>query len=241
MQFPQPLQQAILIKRYKRFLADVTLADGRMLTLHCPNTGSMKNCQAPNSRVWFSDSGSDKRKYPCTWQVVENPGGQLAGINTGLANGMVVEAIRCGWIPELAGYETLQTEVGYGEQKSRIDILLSEPLDPAAAKRCFVEVKNVSLAVGQGRALFPDAVTQRGHKHLEELMLMREQGNRAMLFFCVQLSDIDTVAPADAIDPVYGRLLRQAAAAGVEVLAYGVEFDLANSSVALQYKMRVEL
>lgn len=234
MQFPQSLQSAILIKRYKRFLADVRLDDGREITLHCPNTGSMQNCQTPGSKVWFTDSGNSKRKYPCTWQLVQNGAGQLVGVNTGLANQLVVEAIRSGQVVELQGYRKLATEVPYGDQNSRIDILLSESANSAAdSGQCFVEVKNVSLAIGGGRAIFPDAVTLRGHKHLQELMLMRQQGHRAVLCFCVQISGVDCVAPADAIDPEYGRLLRMALRQGVEVLAYRATFDTANSCITL--------
>lgn len=242
MQFDPPLQPAILVRRYKRFLADVRLPDGTCITLHCPNTGSMKNCQTPGSPVWYTDSGNSKRKYPCTWQIVENENGQRVGVNTGLANKLVVEAIQTGRIRELQGFSELATEVPYGENRSRIDILL-EATDTNASTpaKCFVEVKNVSLAVERGQAIFPDAVTLRGHKHMQELMLMREQAHRAVLLFCVQISDVDTVAPADLIDPEYGRLLRQAAVQGVEVLAYRAEFDLAHSRITLNTGIVVDL
>lgn len=238
MEFPQPLQHATLIERYKRFMADVRCDNGALLTLHCPNTGSMKNCQTPGSSVWFTDSGNPKRKYPCTWQVVENTDGQLVGVNTSLANQLVVEAIGANAISELANYETLQTEVKYGNQSSRIDILLSKDASP---ENCFVEVKNVSLAVGGRHAIFPDAVTTRGHKHLQELMLMRAEGHRAVLFFCVQISDVDSISPADDIDPEYGRLLRQAVNKGVEVMAYGARFALAKSRIRLSRKLELKL
>lgn len=238
MQFPEPLQHATLLTRYKRFMADVRCDNGEQITLHCPNTGSMKNCQTPGSSVWFTDSGNPKRKYPCTWQIVENTDGQLVGVNTGLANKLVADAIAENLIAELAGFESLQTEVKYGNQNSRIDILLG---NTAAEESCFVEVKNVSLAVGNRHAIFPDAVTTRGHKHLQELMLMRSEGHRAVLFFCVQISAVDSVSPADTIDPEYGRLLRQAVASGVEVLAYGAEFDLAKSRINLSRKLAVRL
>lgn len=242
MQFDRPLQPAILIQRYKRFLADVRLPNGECITLHCPNTGSMRNCQTPGSRVWYTDSGNSKRKYPCTWQIVENEDGQLVGVNTGLANKLVVEAIQVGRVPELAGFTRLATEVAYGENRSRIDILLETTNgDALAPAKCFVEVKNVSLAVEPGRAIFPDAVTARGHKHMQELMLMRAQGQRAVLLFCVQISDVGIVAPADSIDPEYGRLLRQAAARGVEVLAYRAEFDLAHSCITLNTGIAIDL
>ena len=242
MIFPQALQSAILLQRYQRFLADVRLADGQIKTLHCPKTGSMLNCQAPGSKVWFTDSGNSKRKYPCTWQLVENSAGQLVGVNTGLANQLTVAAIQTGVVTELAGYAKLATEVAYGEQGSRIDILLSNSGQAGApAAECFVEVKNVSLAVGPQRAIFPDAVTLRGQKHLQELMLMRKQGHRAVLLFCVQISGIQAVAPADAIDPVYGKMLREAVAQGVEVLAYRAEFDIPNSGITLSTGIAVDL
>lgn len=238
MEFDQPLREAILIRRYKRFLADVKLPDGTTTTLHCPNTGSMKNCQQANARIWYTDSGNSKRKYPCTWQLIEVEDDVIVGINTGLANRLVQEAIGTGRIPELVALGVLESEVPYGSQNSRVDFVLrSSGKEPD----CYVEVKNVSLGVGGGKALFPDAVTTRGQKHLEELMEMRAAGHRAVLLFCVQHSGVDVVAPADLIDPEYGRLLRAAASAGVEVLAYGVAFDVARSRMELRTRLRVEL
>lgn len=240
MQFEQPLQQAILLKRYKRFLADIELPSGEIITIHCPNTGSMKNCQQVGSRVWYTDSENPKRKYPCTWQIVEVDSGDLAGINTGLANKLVHEAISEGRVEQLASYAEIRTEVAYGEQGSRIDILLDNP-EQDDAWSCYVEVKNVSLGIGQGMGIFPDSVTSRGQKHLQELMYMRAQGHRAVLLFCVQHSGIQQVAPADELDPEYGRLLRLAAGSGVEVLAYGVTFDLTNSAIKLAGQLPVIL
>lgn len=240
MQFSEPLQQAILIKRYKRFLADIELANGENITIHCPNTGSMKNCQQAGSRVWYTDSGNPKRKYPCTWQLVEADSGDLVGINTSLANKLVHEAIGAGVITELASYARIRTEVAYGEQGSRIDLLLDSP-EQDAVPACYVEVKNVSLGIGRGMGLFPDAVTSRGQKHLQELMHMHEQGCRAVLLFCVQHSGIEKLAPADEIDPEYSRLLRLAASSGVEVLAYGAEFDVTRSTIKLGRKIPVIL
>jgi sugar fermentation stimulation protein A len=240
MQFDPPLQQATLIKRYKRFLADIELSSGETRTIHCPNTGSMKNCQAPGSRVWYSTSSNPKRKYPNTWELVEVDSLDLVGINTGLANQLVVDAIAAGTVPQLQGYQQLKTEVPYGGQKSRIDILLQA----AASRRatdCYIEVKNVSLGMGDGLGLFPDAVTTRGQKHLQELMLMSSLGYRAVLYFCVQHSGIHRVSPADEIDPDYGRLLREAAANGVEIMAYGAVFNVAASSLQLTTKLAVVL
>lgn len=239
MKFPAPLQEGILIRRYKRFLADVELASGEIITLHCPNTGSMKNCQQPGSRVWFTDSGNAKRKYPCTWQLVEVDGRYLVGINTGLSNALVEEAITSGTVTELQGYTSIRREVPYGEQRSRIDLLLERGKE--APQRCYIEVKNVSLGLGNGHGEFPDAVTTRGQKHLEELIHIREQGDRAVLFFCVQHEGIDVVGPADAIDPDYGSLLRHAVAAGVEVLAYAAAFDLVEGTAALNRRVTLSL
>ena len=230
MLFPDPLQEAVLLRRYKRFLADVELPDGRKMTLHCPNTGSMKNCQQPGSRIWFTLSDNPKRKYPGTWQIVEVDGGALVGINTSLANGLVAEAIAINRIAELSGYSSMRKEVAYGKQRSRIDLLLESE---NGKRDCFIEVKNVSLGVGYGVGLFPDAVTSRGQKHLQELIDVVRSGHRAVLFFCVQHSGIDAVRPADEIDPDYGQLLREAAKAGVELIAYRARFDLGKSGVEL--------
>lgn len=211
MQLP-PLLCGTLVKRYKRFLADVILEDGRSVTVHCPNSGSMKGCATPGNRVYISRSPNLARKYPFTWEIVEADG-FLAGINTGLPNRLTREAVENGTIAELQGYSTIRPEVPYGEH-SRIDLLLEG--DPG---RCFVEVKNVTL-IEDGRALFPDAVTTRGQKHLQELMRVVREGDRGVIFFTVQRGDGNSVSPADTIDPEYGRLLRLAVANGVEAFAY---------------------
>jgi sugar fermentation stimulation protein A len=207
-----PLIPGTLIKRYKRFLADIALADGSEITAHCANSGSMKGCAVPGSRVWLSRSPNPKRKLAYTWELVETDG-YWAGINTFLPNRLVREAIEDGTAGALQGYATIRPEVPYGEH-SRIDLLLEGP-----AGRCFVEVKNVTL-VECGRALFPDAVTTRGQKHLIELMRVVAEGDRGVIFFTVQRGDGNSVSPADSIDPEYGRLLRQALENGVEALAY---------------------
>ncbi|MCB1672255.1 MAG: DNA/RNA nuclease SfsA [Gammaproteobacteria bacterium] len=222
MEFSPRLQEGVLIRRYKRFLADVELAGGDVITIHCPNTGSMLNCQDSGSRVWYSTSDNPKRKYPCTWELVETHAGDRIGINTGRANSLVEEALRNRVITELQDYQHIQKEVRFGKERSRIDLLLStaDGGGERALPDCYVEVKNVSLGMGGGLGVFPDAVTTRGQKHLRELMSVLEQGYRAVLFFCVQHSGVKRLSPADHIDPEYGRLLRQAAAAGVELLAY---------------------
>ena len=234
-----PLQPARLIKRYKRFLADVDLPDMSLITLHCPNTGSMKNCLYPGNRVWYSDSGNPKRKYPCTWYFTEDLQQNIIGIHTGLSNQLAREAILSGRIADLSGYGKLTSEMRYGDQNSRIDFYLSE--HERELPDCYVEVKNVSLLSQDGVGLFPDAVTTRGQKHLEELILVRQQGYRAVLLFCVQHSGIERLMPADQIDPVYGGLLRKASAEGVEVLAYGARFELELSKVELDTALPVIL
>jgi sugar fermentation stimulation protein A len=215
MEFPAPLREGRLLRRYKRFLADVELA-GRTVTAHCPNTGSMLGCAEPGSRVWLSEVQDCGRKYPYTWELVETSAGVLAGVNTSRTNRLVEEAIRRGVIAELAGYGRIRREVRYGEEGSRIDLLLEGEGRPA----CHVEVKNVTAAVEEGIALFPDAVSARGAKHLRELMGIVRAGGRAVMVFCAQRADAREVRPADAIDPDYGRTLRAALAAGVEALAY---------------------
>jgi len=211
LRLPQ-LIPGTLVLRYKRFLADVVLEDGSTITVHCPNSGSMKGCATPGSRVYISRSSNPDRKYPFTWELVEADG-FWAGINTGLPNYLVREAIENGTARELQGYDTIRPEVAYGE-RSRIDLLLESP-----GQRCYVEVKNVTL-VEDDRALFPDAVTIRGQKHLNELMRVVREGDRGVIFFTVQRGDGQSVSPADAIDPEYGRLLRLAMRNGVEALAY---------------------
>jgi sugar fermentation stimulation protein A len=213
MLLQQPLYSGLLIRRYQRFLADVELADGSMVTVHCPNSGSMKGCALPGSPVLLSISDKPERKLRYTWELVMAEGNWV-GINTGLPNRLVREGIENGVVRELLGYPSIRPEVRYGEEKSRIDLLLEAP-----SGLCYVEVKNVTLVEG-GLALFPDAVTTRGQKHLRELMEVVRQGHRGVIFFVVQRADGDGVAPADAIDPEYGRLLRLAATSGVEILAY---------------------
>lgn len=237
MEFSPALQQGVLIQRYKRFLADIETADGRRITIHCPNTGSMLNCQDPGSRIWYSTSSSAGRKYPHTWELVETGGGDLVGINTGRANPLVEEALGAGILAELQGYTTVRREVRFGQERSRIDFLLSNGED-SGESACYVEVKNVSLGAGSGIGFFPDAVTTRGQKHLRELMQVAAQGQRAVLLFCVQHSGVQLVRPADHIDPDYSNLLRAAAAAGVELLAYGAR--LSPQHIELAYRVPVQ-
>ena len=233
MRFAAPLTAARLIKRYKRFLADVTLDDGTRLTAHCPNTGSMLGCQAPGSRVWLSRSDNPKRKYAYTWELVEVADGTLVGVNTGRSNALVREAIAARSVAELAGYDEIRPEVRYGTENSRADFLLT-----GAGRACYVEIKNVTAAVEKGIALFPDAVSTRGTRHLRELMgIAGKSRHRAVLCYCVQRSDVREVRPADAIDPNYGRTLREALDAGVEAIAYRAVLD--TQSVTLTERIPV--
>jgi sugar fermentation stimulation protein A len=215
-----PLTPATLIKRYKRFLADVELDGGETITVHCPNTGAMTGCAEPGSRVWLSLSDNPKRKYPYTWELVETMAGDWACIHSVKANALVKEAIEGGIVEPLSGYDRIRTEVKFGAENSRVDLLLDSGGD-----QCFVEVKSVTLLLRETLGVFPDAVSERGRKHLRELIEMKRQGHRAVLFFCVQHSGIESVAPADLIDPRYGETFREALAVGVEVLAYGASIS----------------
>jgi sugar fermentation stimulation protein A len=213
-----------LIRRYKRFLADVRLENGEVITVHCPNTGSMKNCIEEGADVWLSRSDNPSRKYPFTWELTRTARGHFIGINTGKANSIVKAGILGNKVAEVRHYPILKTEQKYGSENSRIDILLS---GHSKFPDCFLEVKSVTLLeapVYKGLGYFPDSVSERGAKHLRELTQMVEQGYRAVLFYCVQHSGINEVRPAPHIDHVYADTLRRAIAAGVEVLAYKVSF-----------------
>ena len=215
--FARELQDATLLRRYKRFLADVRLADGRELTLHCPNTGSMLNCAEPGSRVWVDLHQRPGRKLPGTWELVETAPGELACVHSARANAVVAAGLEAGLITPLAGVQGVRREVTLAAGGSRFDFLLGEGEDSWV-----VEVKSVTLALGGGQGAFPDAVSLRGQKHLRELIGLAQSGQRSCLLFCVMHSGIRRVRPADEIDPVYGELLRQARAAGVLVLAWSV-------------------
>ncbi|MCA2014918.1 DNA/RNA nuclease SfsA [Vibrio tritonius] len=232
MQFHPSLKKATLIKRYKRFLADVISEQGTTFTLHCANTGAMTGCAEPGDIVWYSTSDNPKRKYAQSWEITETKCGDHICINTSRANQLAVEAIQNGTITELQNYDQLRTEVRYGLENSRIDILLTGESKP----ECYVEVKSVTLLddnvladeensamVGQG--FFPDAKTLRGQKHLRELAEMAKNGSRAVLLYVVLHSGIEKVSPAHHIDADYSRLLTMALEAGVEVLCYKATFS----------------
>jgi len=226
MQFSPAFQRATFLRRYKRFLADVRLDTGEEVTIHCPNTGSMRECLHEGSDCWFSVSDNPKRKYARTWEIATTPSGHLAGINSARANALVVEAIKAGVIKELEGYAELKTEVRYGEERSRIDVLLTG--HSVDLRECYVEVKSVTLLEvinGRAQGCFPDSVSARGSKHLRELAAMVQLGHRAVLLYCVQHSGIDSVMAAAHIDPEYAQTLSWALDQGVEVLAYGADIS----------------
>jgi sugar fermentation stimulation protein A len=215
------LVHARLIKRYKRFLADVRLDNDEVVTVHCPNTGSMKNCVEENAEIWLSDSDNPKRKYRYTWEYLTTSRGHHIGVNARKANLLVQSAIRYDLVEQLAGYKTIRPEVRYGDENSRIDLLLQD----VNRQDCYVEVKSVTLLEdppSRGIGYFPDAVSERGAKHLRELIRMSQSDARSVLFFCVQHTGITEVRPADHIDSGYGKLLREALYSGVEMLAYKV-------------------
>lgn len=216
MRFDVPLVTGQLIKRYKRFLADVTLDDGGAeVTAHCANSGSMMGLKEPGIKVWLTPNDDPKRKLKYSWEMLEIDGA-MVGINTSRPNGLVEEAIEAGRIPELIGYDKLRREVKYGKN-SRIDILLEGEGD----RRTYVEVKNVTLAREDGIAEFPDAVTARGAKHLDELADMVREGHRSAMVFLIQRDDCDALVLARDIDPKYGEAFDAAVKAGVEVYAIG--------------------
>ena len=227
MKFPTPLIEGVLVQRYKRFLADVRLASGEVVVAHCANPGSMLSVKDPGAKVWLSPAADPARKLRYTWELIA-VGDGLVGINTGHPNRIVAEAITAGKIKELAGYPVLKREQKYGKN-SRIDILLEGPGRPA----CYVEVKNVTLKRGPGDlAEFPDAVTERGAKHLREMTDIVKAGGRAVMVYLVQRTDCRRFSIAGDIDPGYARELAAARAAGVEALCYGCRLGLDAITVA---------
>lgn len=218
MQFSPPLEEATLIKRYKRFLADIKTTTGEELTIHCPNTGSMLNCMKEDGRIWFSRSTDPARKSAGTWMLAETPQGRLACVNTGLANKIVEQALKQSIITELTGFTQLRREVRYGNENSRIDFCL----DYANQTTTYLEVKSVTLGFEDSDiAAFPDAVTTRGTKHLRELTELAKQGINTCLLYCVNLTNITAVRACHEIDPNYAKTLQLAAQSGVKLLAYG--------------------
>ena len=235
MHFPSPIIRGTLIQRYKRFLADVRLDDGRTITATCPNTGSMLGLSAPGAIVWLSESDSPTRKYRFTWEMVEadlGKGPTLVGINTQYPNRLVAEAMAARRIRYLAGYSGVRREVRYGEN-SRIDILL----ECATKGLCYVEIKNVHLSRRHGLAEFPDSVTERGTKHLLEMSRMVRAGHRAVMVFLIQRNDARKLALARDIDANYGAAFDQALAAGVEAIA--VRCRLSTQEISIDRRVPI--
>ena len=212
-----PLVLGTLIRRYKRFLADITLETGETITAHCPNSGSMKGCAVPGSIVFLSQSDSPKRKYRYTWELVKVPG-TFIGINTQVPNKFVKECIEKGLIPELSDYDRVTGEVKTSAH-TRLDLVLEKRGSFENSGKCYVEIKNCTL-VEEGMAMFPDAVTERGQKHLEELEKLVSLGHRGVIFFLVQRMDAKGFSPADKIDRAYGEKLRKAFKNGVEIMVW---------------------
>lgn len=219
MKFFPPLVEGRLVRRYKRFLADVALPDG-ICTAHCPNTGAMTGCCEPGSRVWLRDSGNPKRKHRHSLELIA-VGQHLVCIHAGQANQLVEEALSAQSMPLLAGYANIRREPPIPDADGRFDFLLTHP----GRRDCHVEVKSLTLGLADGRGLFPDAVSLRALKHVEALLRRRKAGDRAVLLFCVMHTGVRETATADQIQPAYGERVREAIGQGVEVHAFGCSLD----------------
>jgi sugar fermentation stimulation protein A len=227
-----PLVQGTLLRRYKRFIADVRLSNDCVVTAHCPNSGSMKGCSEPGKIVYLSESANPARRLRHTWELIEMPT-SLVCVNTLVTNRLVRQAVVSGFIPDLAGYGRVRSEVNTG-RGSRIDLVLEGGGKPP----CFVEIKSSTLVEGS-RSSFPDAVTSRGLKHLKELQEEVRVGNRSVSFFLIQRMDAVCFGPADHIDPAYGRELREAIRNGVEIMCYDVTVD--GEYISLRRPVPVQL
>lgn len=234
MNFTPPLARGRLIRRYKRFLADIETSDGGLLTVHCPNTGAMTGCVEPGSEAWYSRSANPRRKYPHTLEVVVSRHGRV-GVNTARANGLVAEALEAGVLAPLAGAALLRAEAAIPDEAGRFDFLLED----AAGMACWVEVKNMTLCDANGRGSFPDAVSDRALKHVQALERRVAAGERGVLLFCVQHTGVRRATLADEIHPGYGSAVRSAVRAGVEVYAFGCRMDPAE--IRMDYQLPVEL
>jgi sugar fermentation stimulation protein A len=229
--FPTALIPGRLLRRYKRFFVDVALDDGREVTAHTPNTGSMLGCSTPGSRVYLSEADRPERKLKYTLEMVR-AGRIYVGVNTLVPNRLVHDAVAAGAIPELRGHDALRREVSVGQ--SRLDLLLEGP----GGRQTYVEIKNVSLVQG-GVALFPDARSERGRRHLEELARLRRRGHRAVIFYLVQRADAQRLRAAEAIDPEYAEALRAAVKRGVEPLAYRAR--VRRDGIRVEQRIEVEV
>lgn len=234
MRFQTDLIPATLIQRYKRFLADCTLADGREITAHVANPGSMLGLRDPGLRVWLEPNDDPKRKLKYAWRLIEHDGGHFTGVDTGVPNKMLKAALMAGQVEGLQGYDLVRPEVKYGEN-SRIDFLLTGN----GRADAYVEVKSVTLSRQPGLAEFPDSVTARGTKHLQELTAMVGQGHRAVMLYLVQRTDCTRMTLAEDIDPTYAQAFRTARQAGVEVLCF--DCQISPEGVALGQALPFEL
>ena len=233
MIYKPALEHATLIKRYKRFLADVHHPELGEITVHCPNTGSMKNCWQPGWDVWLQKSDNPKRKYPYTWVLAKNEQDEFIGINTHIANQLVYQALRDNIIGEIGDIVEIKKEVKYGEENSRIDLLVEHQ----DGVKNYVEVKSVTLKEDDGFGYFPDAVTTRGQKHIRELITCVKNGHRATLFYAVQHTGILQMKIAAHIDPEYAKLIKMAVEADVQVIAYAAK--ITETEIILDHKVKV--
>lgn len=229
MRFDPPLQPGTLVRRYKRFLADIVTADGTELTLHCPNTGAMLGCSDPGSRVWYSTSDNPKRKYAHTLEIVETAG-QNVGVHPGRANALVAEALAAGKIAELTQWPVWHAEAPVPDEAGRFDFGLGRLPDKAAID-CYVEVKSVTLCDEDGVGAFPDARSERALRHVQALARRVAAGQQAALLFCVQHTGVQRVCCATHIHPEYSAAVHEASAAGVEILAYGTRVSSAELAI----------
>lgn len=232
MFFTEPLLTGHFLRRRQRFIMDARLDSGELVSAHCTNTGSMRSCFTPGCRVAMSRATNPARKLAYTWELSHGASSWI-GVNTHRANELAMEAVQSGRFPQLNGYPGLRREVPYG-QNSRVDILLED-----GARRCYIEVKNVSMLANDGACCFPDAVTLRGLKHIRELHAIHAAGHRALLLFVVQREDGTYFRPADEIDPAYGAALREAIAGGVEALVLQAELSLAAINLVRELPMRL--
>ncbi|MFK7875643.1 MAG: DNA/RNA nuclease SfsA [Paracoccaceae bacterium] len=233
MRFQTELVPARLIKRYKRFLADCTLADGRVITAHCANPGSMMGLAEPGTKIWLEPNDDPKKKLKYGWRLVDHENGHFTGVDTSVPNRALRTALQAGEVAALSAYKTVRPEVKYGEN-SRIDFLLTQGGLPDA----YIEVKSVTLSRQSGLAEFPDSVTARGTKHLNELAEMARQGHRAVMLYLVQRTDCDTVTLAGDIDPAYAAAFQDARTAGLEILAISTQItvDAITIGPGLQFR-----
>ena len=233
------VQAGTLIKRYKRFLADIeltakALVNAKQTTIHCANTGAMKGCAEPGDTIWYSTSTNPKRKYPFSWEITQSQANHFICVNTLRANQLVEEALNQGLIAELSGFSNLQREVKYGNENSRVDFLAKYQHAPDT----YIEVKSVTL-LDNDYGYFPDAITTRGQKHLRELIDMVEQGHRAVLFFAVLHTGINDVAAAGHIDTNYAKLLKEAQTKGVEIIAYKANFSFKQDQLTMSLSKKI--